>query len=290
MSATVECSGTSVTLNLAPRVAELLAFLASGRGRFFSRADLATSLWGGEEDSVARVNTTLWRLRRTLKQGLASAGDFLVTSSSGAVGLKESSPVAIDTLTFEKLVRPLVEKRADEFDRVDAEVLHRGLELYRGDALVDFSSSWAMRERERLRNLYMDSAARLMQAAIAGQQYEEAARYGALILNLDSIREEIHREMMRVFALGGRRSLALRQFELCRDALHRELGIPPTHETVSLYKSIAAGTQLPTEAVIPVRPARNARTGATLRDTLKVARARLSEADAHLEQVLDSLN
>ena len=54
MSASLGASSSARMLTLAPRVAELLAFLALGRGQYFSRADLADSLWGDRGREVGR--------------------------------------------------------------------------------------------------------------------------------------------------------------------------------------------------------------------------------------------
>ena len=39
---------------------------------------------------------------------------------------------------------------------------------------------------------------------------------------------------MEQLALNGRRSEALKQFAVCRQALHDELGVEPTAETLAL--------------------------------------------------------
>jgi DNA-binding winged helix-turn-helix (wHTH) protein len=87
MSASLESSSSARTLALAPRVAELLAFLALGRGEYFSRADLADSIWGdrSHEVTAGTLNTALWRLRRSIEQTPAQPGDFLVTNRRGHI-------------------------------------------------------------------------------------------------------------------------------------------------------------------------------------------------------------
>ena len=45
---------------------------------------------------------------------------------------------------------------------------------------------------------------------------------------------------MRTYAAEGRCNLALKQYELCRDALQRELGLQPEPETQALYKDVRA--------------------------------------------------
>ena len=58
-----------------------------------------------------------------------------------------------------------------------------------------------------------------MQVSTLAQDYSSAIRYAQDMLDRDTLREDIHRELMRLFLLSGQRALALRQFELCRAAL-----------------------------------------------------------------------
>ena len=54
-------------------------------------------------------------------------------------------------------------------------------------------------------------------------------------------REEVHRLKMRLFALAGQRTAALKQYDECTAALLDELGVPPSAETNALYDQIMGG-------------------------------------------------
>jgi DNA-binding SARP family transcriptional activator len=77
--------------------------------------------------------------------------------------------------------------------------------------------------------------------------YEESLAYGQQILSYDPLREEIHRDMIRLYLESGQRALAVRQYERCRETLAAELGIAPMAETQALYAQIvpAAGHHQP---------------------------------------------
>jgi DNA-binding SARP family transcriptional activator len=291
MSVTLEHLGRLETLALTPRLAELLAFLAIGRGRFFSRTDIARSIWETEEDcSVGSVNTALWRLRRSIERAPLAAGDFVITTPGGAIGLNGPCRVVLDTGHFEEHARPGLAKPTEKMTVADVQALQQALKLYRDDSLNEFRTSWALRERERLRNVYVDSAAKLMQMAEAGNRYAEAVAYGGLILAVDLPREDIHRRVMRLLADGGRRALAMRQFEICRSALHTELGIPPMPETVELYKRIAAGSYpvaKPSAASALVDQTTDVHDNPAHR--IYTIRDLLAEADKHLRESLEHL-
>jgi len=47
-------------------------------------------------------------------------------------------------------------------------------------------------------------------------------------------------------AATGERSLALRQFEICRGRLSRDLGVAPDRATIALYERLAESTPVTT--------------------------------------------
>jgi DNA-binding SARP family transcriptional activator len=298
-------------LTLSPRTAELLAFLALGRGRFFARAEIAECVWGEASADVSHgtVATALWRLRRNIERAPARSGDFITTNRQGAVGLNGPAPVALDVAEFERLSHGGLSKDFNEVTDGDLAGLRAAVEIYRGSVLADFSSDWVLRERERLRRIYVDALGRLMHVSAFKRDYGAAIRYGQAILYADSLREDIHRDLMRYFVLNGQRALALRQYETCRAALKHELAIPPMRETTAVYQRITdnafgrgpadaaptglasltsvasdaapavAGPSTPGNAVQAVAPAAVKH--------IETARLLIAQADSHLQLSLD---
>lgn len=294
MSATLHYPGATQGLSLTPRPAELLAFLAIGRGRFFARRDIAISLWSalGEDASAGTVNTVLWRLRRALEHEPAHPGDFLVTNPQGAIGLNGPVPVELDLREFEIPVKAALAKPIAYVTTDDCTALQRAIALYRDDVLADFHSSWALRERERLRTLYMSSVNRLIQLASAQRRYTQAVEYAHLILTIDPLREDVRRDLMRLLVKSGKRALALKQFEECRAVLRRELGIPPMHETLTLYRQIADCSIESVDALGERHDssAPSIRGAPCSADEVRAARSLLADADRHLKKSLESLD
>jgi tetratricopeptide (TPR) repeat protein len=60
---------------------------------------------------------------------------------------------------------------------------------------------------------------------------------------------------MRLHALAGDRSAAIRQYHECVQLLDRELGVVPLAETVALYEAVKAGTALPADRISTPLPA-----------------------------------
>ena len=300
-----ECVPTPVS----GRPGSLLAYLALARGRYFSRSKLITVLWAEECESVhsGTFNTVLWRLRKLVEAPPLKHGEVITCDRRGAVGLNPQAHLQLDVDEFASSVLPAFSKPIERMSESDVEALRRGIELYTADILTDLADEWALREREKHRRHYLNALGRMMQLCSIARDHGAAIRYAQSILDHDAMREDVHRELMRLFLQSGQRAMALRQFEVCRSALKRELAIQPMHETVSLYQSIAeqaiaAGPQplagrhatgptleqlfAPHEAG-PLPP--HGGSPASARELIEAARRHLAQADSDLQRSLPFL-
>ena len=236
----VDAAGRAKVIALADRPGSLLAYLALARGKLFSRGELMTALWGdrGEAAGTGAFNTTLWRLRKTIERPPLRPGDLIASDLRGTVGLSATGPLQLDVDEFERLVAPALAKSLAATSDADVEGLRRGVALYLGDVLAGFSDDWALRLREKHRRQQLNALGRLVQISALARDAAGGIRHAQAILDLDALREDVHRELMRFYLLAGQRALALRQFEICRAALKRELAIQPMHDTVTLYQRI----------------------------------------------------
>jgi len=208
----------------------LLAFLAIPAGESRSRDKLAGLLWSDRGDSQAResLKQAVFKLRRSLDCARPSpllADREFVTLDGEAV--------TVDVAEFEQLI-----------GTGTPEAIARATTLYRGDLLdgLDVRDSafddWLLMERQRLRALARDGLARLLDLQMASGAYDQAAAVARRLLGLDPIREVAHRALMHIYAEQGQTALALKQYQLCRDALQAEIGIKPEAGTERLYRSI----------------------------------------------------
>ena len=208
----------------------LLAYLALPLGQAHPRDKLATLLWGDMPDAQARGNLrhALSRIRKTLPAG-ARPGLIL----DGPTVALDPSVVDVDVAQFERLV-------ADG----QPAALEQIASLYRGDLLAGLAlaerpfEEWLTSERERLHELAMQGLGRLLTHQQRAGAAEPAVQTGLRLLALDPLQEPVHRALMRLYARLGRREAALRQYQLCVDALKRELSTSPEAETNQLYQEI----------------------------------------------------
>lgn len=274
----------------------LLAYLALARGRYFSRGELVSALWPDQPDSVGTgtFSTVLWRLRKLVERPPLAHGSLITCDRRGALGLHPKAPVELDVEAFAQRVLPVLAKPLERMTEGDVDALRGGIELYTADILTDLGDEWALREREKHRRHYLNALGRMMQMCAIARDNTSAIRYAQAILDHDALREDVHRELMRLFLHSGQRALALRQFELCRAALKRELAIQPMPETVALYRGIAhdaVGTDggVPTAGMLAVPPLPAQAGSLSARELIESARQYLARADAQLQLSLPFL-
>jgi DNA-binding SARP family transcriptional activator/predicted ATPase len=238
---------------LATRKAQaLLAYLAMRPGQRHTRDKMAALLWGDKAESQARdgLRHALLALRRAL--GEVEPSVLLIEGQTVAL---DPTGIAVDVAAFESGVA-----------EGTPPALERAVEVYRGDLLLGFSLSeplfeqWLTAERERLREMALQSLARLLAHQTREATTERAIQTAVRLLALDPLQEAAHRSLMRLYARHGRRAAALKQYQVCVAALRRELGTEPEAETKTLYRDLLRS---------PGEVAAEARTPADQRDQLR---------------------
>jgi DNA-binding SARP family transcriptional activator len=261
------------------------------RRKTHAREALADLFWGEQPEDRARscLSTALWRLKQALEPDGVPHGAFLV-SGPATVGFNSASDHWLDVAAFEEGVAPLRTLRSGadnghDWSRVEAAVAH-----YTGDLLEGFYDDWALRERERLRLLYLESLSKLLRHYSETGTTDDAIRCGQQILTLDPLREDIHREVIRLHVRRGHRALAVEQYERCRAVLHDELGVGPMEETRALCAGLLPSTPRTTPVVaapVAVAPSRVAVSLRNAAASLEDARKAILEALRLAESTLD---
>ena len=230
-------------LPLCTQSRNLLVCLALARGGTRSRSQLAQALSNAEAEPApaASLSSALWRLRCTLESPPFKAGDLLTKKGDGQVGLRTDAPLHIDVESYLQLVLPVLALPLEAVDAAATEQLRRGAALYVGDLLPGALDDWVLREREKLRHHQLNALGRLVSLSVRANDAAAGVRYAEAILDIDELREDVHRDLMRLLLLAGQRAQALRQYERCRLVLRRELSIVPMPETQALYRQIVAG-------------------------------------------------
>ena len=193
-------------------------------------------LWPEHDPTTGANNLyrTLHALRQTLDMELgADATEATFAFNDGVLTLADN--VWVDVAAFESL--------AQSNDQAD---LIAALRLYTGDFLPDERyAEWTLVPRAALSRQHRKVRLRLAAQAREGQTYHEAITLLTPLLTHDLADEVVHRELMALYALAGRRHEALRQYQACVEALAAELDVSPDPQTTALYARIVSGSLTP---------------------------------------------
>lgn len=205
--------------------------------------DQAIDLFWPDNDLDSGANNlyrTIHEIRQTLNKSLgADTADLIFRFEDGILSLNES--VSVDVNEFESLCSSLTK---DKSERIRS--LEKALALYQGDLLPDdLYADWTLILRESLRRQYREASLVLAALYRDLRQYDRISPLLSPLLAQDLADEPVHRELMRTYALAGRRHDALRQYQTCVDALASELDLAPDPETSALYTQILNGQLRP---------------------------------------------
>lgn len=191
-----------------------------------TRDQIAAALWPElpAHKVKATFHTTKFRLKRALDREA-------VHYDGTSYHIHPELEAWFDVAVFEKLVKEQGAGRPEER-------FHKAVELYQGDFLVDCYADWCVPIRERLRRQYLEAIEELAQRLLVRRQYRRALEVLRRGLEVDNLREDIHRQLMRAYTRSGRRSEALAQYRRCARLLEQELGALPSPQTTALYRRI----------------------------------------------------
>jgi predicted ATPase/DNA-binding SARP family transcriptional activator len=240
----------------------VLKLLALAPGHSLHREQLIEALWPGRAPAAASNN-----LRQAVfvaRRALDSRGD------DGSARIEFSREVL--SLTGDRLRVDVVrfETAASAAERAPSVERHRAaVDLYGGELLpADRFDEWATVRREALRERYLGLLVDL------ARLHEDAGDPGAAVAALqralidEPLHERAHRELMRAYAVGGRRQRALAQFHLLRESLRREFEDEPDEETRRLYQDILTRRLAGQDAPAPASATRRISEGPQARGNL----------------------
>lgn len=236
----------------------LFVYLATESDHVHSRESLLGLLWP-ELPTVAAQNNlrvTWSQLRKRLGNGRGEAALYLIGTRL-ELSFNPNSAHCLDVTRFLDLLET---SRAHQHpNRLEcsecAERLAQAVALVRGRFLGDFSlddcpafEEWLFIQRERLHLQITTALEELADFHEHAGHLDEANKYVQRLLEFDPLREDAHRQLMRLLSAAGRRSAALDQYETCRRLLANELGVAPAPETVLLAEQIRALAPTQSEA------------------------------------------
>jgi DNA-binding SARP family transcriptional activator len=139
-----------------------------------------------------------------------------------------------DVLEF---VGSLVEARSHQGREGEGYWQH-AIDMYRGSYLQGHDDAWVVARREDFREGYLEALVELAHLREAEGQVELALGFFLRAVSETYNREDLHREVMRVYGKLGRRSEAAEHYQKLQIDLQERYGISPSPETKMLYQEI----------------------------------------------------
>lgn len=213
------------------KIALVLAALALAGDKGVRRSALCEAFWADRADAQARgsLRHALAVLRRAFPEsatpGIGIEGDLETVALV-------AEPREVDARLFDRLA-----------DASTPAELAAAADLYRGDllagvALPDPLDQWFAPHQRAYRQRALQLVERLSLAADAEipNVERQCSDLAERLLASDPAAEEAHRALIRLHSRQGRTAAAHRQYERCKEALQRELGVEPEAQTRALLE------------------------------------------------------
>ncbi|HZT43227.1 MAG TPA: AAA-like domain-containing protein [Chthonomonadaceae bacterium] len=224
-----------------PKTGSLLAYMACCPNRNHPREELIELLWPEVEPVTGR--NRLKQMLSSLRAQLEAAGlpdDALFLTDRATVRM-DSERVLTDVSEFESALQ-MAALTPDAGGQASA--LAHAIALYRGGFLPGFYDDWILMERERLAEAYVKALLQWARVLEQAGDLEAALEPARRAVAADSLREEAHCALMRLFAGTGRPQEALRQYKELERVL-KELGAQPSLPAQTLLREIKEGCHVP---------------------------------------------
>jgi TolB-like protein len=251
-------SSTGEALRLPTRKASLvlaaLALAATG----VPRQRLCDAFWADREEAQAR--SSLRQALAAIRRVVSSEESGILIEGDGETVKLAARPEDVDVRLFDQLS-----------ERGDPLTLAKAADCYNSDILAGIRlpgrlDQWFAPYRRSYRHKALLLVERLSLFGGPDLKSIEAGcqALAERLLSVDPAAEEAHRALIRLHQRHGRTNAALRQFQLCKETLQRELDMEPEGRTLELMASprrvaVASVTtdmsprELPSIAVLPFR-------------------------------------
>ena len=215
----------------------LLAALVLAAPKGVRRQTLCNAFWAdrGEAQARSSLRQALAAIRRAASK---QDSGILIEGDVETVALA-ARPELVDVLLFDALI-----------ENGEPRHLAKAADCYQGDILAGIAlpeplDQWFAPDQRRYRHkalLLVERLSVLKGVDLKGVEIACQA-LAERLLSIDPAAEEAHRALIRLHQHHGRMNAALRQFQLCKEALQRDLGAEPearTHELMASQRPFVA--------------------------------------------------
>ncbi|HEC22728.1 MAG TPA: hypothetical protein ENI95_07410, partial [Chloroflexi bacterium] len=204
----------------------LLFFFALDRP-MVTRADICQAFWPDLpiDQAVNVFHVTKRRLHKAL-------GFDVLVHEGGHYRVNPALNLKYDVVEF---VDSLVEARSRQGEDASPYWQH-AIDLYRGEYLQGHDDDWIVTRRADFREGYLEALTELGRIRQSERHYEAALGLFLRAVSEAPNREDLHREVIRLYGLLGRRGEAAEHYQKLEADLRERYGIEPSPETREVYQ------------------------------------------------------
>lgn len=221
------------TVNWPTQSARELFFLFLTSSKPLTKEQVAEALWPDVQEPhriKQRFKNDLYRLRRTV-------GHEAILHEGELYRFNRALDYDYDLEDFETYLKRAASATRDE-ERI--ENYKQAVNLVEGPYLADIGGAWAILDRERVRQMFLEAAIRLAELYWRRGHLENLLEVCQRALEVDPACEPAHQMAMRAHAARGDRAAVIRQYQACKEVSNRLFGLPPSEETEDLYRQLIA--------------------------------------------------
>jgi len=214
-------------------------------------------LWENNSEATCRKN--LSKLFTHVRKILPDRTALIVKNS---LVMLDHENLWCDAIEFKNLIKVSKEKNQHLAFR-------RAAKLYRGPYLEGVRLPGGREfeyivehERFSFERNYLSLLYKLIVLENHRQEYESAIEYAYQYLAVDNLCEEVHRELIGLFGLSGKRERAFEQYNICENLLARELQTKTSKKTQAMLQRVLSEEPLKsddslTKKIPDIRPVKN---------------------------------
>ncbi len=224
----------------------LLAYLICHRDRQHTRDLLIGQFWPDLDEAKARrrLSNALWQIGSACNK---AGSESVLIRQKETVSLRPDIVVIVDSELFDSRLDDFEDRlRNQDSGLREPTAVAKLAEVVTeyDDFLAGYYGDWIDFERTRLAARHLDALEMLVKNFKNYGDYDAALRHARQLVAADPLREESHREVMRLCGLTSHVSGAKRQYELCREALRKGLDVEPSTETKELLRRVERETSV----------------------------------------------
>ncbi len=219
----------------------IFKYLVARRATAVPKEVLADMFWPDSEPELARrsLHQAIYCLRQTFKR---FAPDIqVIRFSSDRYQINPEMAIWVDSEAFcHEIEQAHAHYAAGRIEQA-MQAYAIAVDLYHAPFLAeDRYEEWTDEPRRANQAMYLEALHRLARHHVERGEHPAAILLCQRALVEESCDEESHQMLMACYMVQGLRHLAVRQFQICANALKTELGLTPSEELEAFYRRVVA--------------------------------------------------